>query len=99
MSVTVKFSCGGCSKEVDGTTFMRRHFDSVNGKGYGFGMWHEDTPQDVAPAGWIAFDPYTGCCYCPECWAEIEAPAVHASDCAVHNEPAMPNGPCDCSVR
>ena len=20
----------------------------------------------------------------------------HASDCAVHNEPAYPNGPCDC---
>ena len=25
-------------------------------------------------------------------------PAVaHASDCAVHNEPALPNGPCDCA--
>jgi hypothetical protein len=23
---------------------------------------------------------------------------IHASDCAVHNEPAMPNGPCDCGV-
>lgn len=22
----------------------------------------------------------------------------HRSDCAVHNEPAMPNGPCDCGV-
>ncbi|UPT53172.1 hypothetical protein [Synechococcus phage Ssp-JY42] len=22
----------------------------------------------------------------------------HASDCAVHNEPAMPNGPCDCGA-
>ncbi|GAB3416838.1 hypothetical protein NX774_12025 [Massilia agilis] len=26
-------------------------------------------------------------------------PAVHASDCAMHNEPAMPNGPCDCGAR
>lgn len=25
-----------------------------------------------------------------------EAPYRHASDCAVHNEPAMPNGSCDC---
>jgi hypothetical protein len=25
-----------------------------------------------------------------------EAGDGHASDCAVHNEPAMPNGPCDC---
>jgi hypothetical protein len=24
--------------------------------------------------------------------------AGHDSDCATHNEPAMPNGPCDCSV-
>lgn len=23
----------------------------------------------------------------------------HASDCAVHNEPAMPAGPCDCATR
>jgi NADH:ubiquinone oxidoreductase subunit 3 (subunit A) len=24
------------------------------------------------------------------------APAQHASDCAVHNAPALPPGPCDC---
>ena len=23
----------------------------------------------------------------------------HDSDCALHNEPAMPNGPCDCSAN
>ncbi len=23
----------------------------------------------------------------------------HTSDCAVHNEPAMPAGPCDCAAR
>lgn len=23
---------------------------------------------------------------------------IHASDCAVHNEPAYPNGPCDCGA-
>lgn len=23
---------------------------------------------------------------------------IHDSDCALHNEPAYPNGPCDCSV-
>ena len=72
MSVTVKFTCDGCFKEEVGTTFLSRHFDSLSGKGYGFGTWRTDTPQDVAPEGWVAFDPYTGCCYCPECWAEIE---------------------------
>lgn len=72
MSVTVHFSCGGCDAETKGTTFLRRHFDSINGSGYGFGNWRLDTPQDVAPEGWIAFDPYTGACYCPTCWADIE---------------------------
>ena len=23
---------------------------------------------------------------------------THASDCAVHNEPAYPNGPCNCGA-
>lgn len=30
-------------------------------------------------------------CQCPAC-----APVLHASDCAVHNAPALPVGPCDC---
>lgn len=29
--------------------------------------------------------------------AQRSAP-IHNSDCAVHNEPAMPAGPCDCGV-
>ena len=29
---------------------------------------------------------------------EILALRIHDSDCATHNEPAMPNGRCDCSV-
>jgi hypothetical protein len=24
---------------------------------------------------------------------------THASDCAVHNEPALPRGPCDCGAE
>ncbi|WP_418219853.1 hypothetical protein [Burkholderia metallica] len=31
-----------------------------------------------------------------EAW-NLRAP-IHASDCAVHNEPAYPNGPCDCGA-
>lgn len=27
------------------------------------------------------------------------SPAIHDSDCATHNEPAMPNGGCDCSLK
>lgn len=33
-------------------------------------------------------------CQCPACKDGI----IHASDCAVHNEPAKPNGPCNCGV-
>lgn len=32
-------------------------------------------------------------CQCGECTQEIR----HLSDCAVHNEPAMPKGKCNCS--
>jgi hypothetical protein len=28
----------------------------------------------------------------------ISPPRIHESDCAVHNEPAAPNGPCDCTL-
>ena len=31
-------------------------------------------------------------CGCVAC----EDGTLHLSDCAVHNEPAYPNGPCDC---
>jgi len=33
-------------------------------------------------------------CQCDACRNGV----VHESCCAVHNEPAYPNGPCDCSV-
>lgn len=29
----------------------------------------------------------------------ITGEPLHTSDCAVHNEPAMPNGPCDCGAQ
>jgi hypothetical protein len=32
-------------------------------------------------------------CQCPAC-----RPTIHASCCAVHNMPAMPDGPCDCGA-
>jgi len=70
--ITINFSCGGCFKEAKGTTFLRRRFHGVNGQSYGFGSWKTDPIESVAPEGWVAFDPYTACCYCPDCWAEIE---------------------------
>jgi hypothetical protein len=35
-------------------------------------------------------------CMCNACKDGI---TLHKSDCAVHNEPAYPNGPCDCMPR
>lgn len=35
-----------------------------------------------------------GSCQCPAC-----ATIQHASSCAVHNAPALPNGPCDCGAE
>lgn len=33
-------------------------------------------------------------CMCGACKGGV----IHASDCSVHNEPAYPNGPCDCGA-
>ncbi len=73
MSVKIKFECDGCQATADGKRSARRHFESFDGKGWGFGVWKHDQIFDLTPDDWIAFDPYTGCCYCPKCWAEIEA--------------------------
>ena len=72
MSVTVKFSCGECRATVEGTTYLRKGFRSFSGRDYGFGstVWRTSV-EDVVPEGWVAFDPYTHCCYCPECWKGI----------------------------
>ena len=72
MSVTVHFSCGGCDAKAEGTAPLRMEFVSVSGRSYGFGAPRmANTIDDVTPEGWIAYDPYTYCCYCPKCWGEI----------------------------
>ncbi len=34
----------------------------------------------------------------PTHWMPLPDGPAHDSDCSTHNEPAMPNGPCDCSL-
>lgn len=70
MSVHCVYECSGCFAKAEGRT-MERHFDSFNGKGYGFGVYRYDTAQDAAPDGWMAYDPHTGCTYCPACVNEV----------------------------
>ncbi len=72
MSVTVNFECGGCFDKAKGIKPLRRRFESFRGRLGGWGTYKTDTVEDVAPEGWVVYDPYTHCCYCPKCWAEIE---------------------------
>lgn len=74
MSVYVTFECGGCDAKVKGTLPLAREFRSFSGRGHGFGSRggvETVGVLDVVPEGWVAFDPYTYCTYCPTCWAEI----------------------------
>lgn len=75
MPTKLHMTCDGCHAETVSEKWLGRHFNSVNGKGYGFGAWEYDRPEDIAPEGWVVRDPFTGCTYCPECWVEITAAA------------------------
>lgn len=77
--ITVTFSCGGCEARTAGTRPVRSEFISLSGQDHGLGCMHTEPVSAVAPEGWMIADPYTGCCYCPACWAAIEdvaSPAV-----------------------
>jgi hypothetical protein len=71
MGVNIQFVCDGCEKDTPGERSLRRKFQGITGKSYGFGSYLYETPEDVKPDGWVSFDPYTGCCYCPSCWENI----------------------------
>jgi len=75
MSVHAIYECDGCFTTTQAT--LRSEFVSVSGRSYGFGSRVEQKASQVAPDGWIAFDPYTGCCYCPTCWLGITAEQRH----------------------
>ncbi len=71
--ITLTFSCGGCDKVEPGTTWLqRKRVVTMEGQAGSWGYRVEPKAEDVAPEGWISFDPYTQCTYCPECWAGIE---------------------------
>ncbi len=75
MGITLTFSCGGCDAFVQGKKAMTRTFHSFSGRSHGFGTYRIEPIEDLVPDGWIAFDPYTSCTYCPKCWKEIERAA------------------------
>lgn len=81
MSVQVRFHCDGCTKVAEGTERIRSDFVSVSGRSYGVGSFREEPASTKAPEGWVPFDPFTRCCYCPECWQQIaEATGEWAAD-------------------
>jgi hypothetical protein len=73
VSVTAHYACDGCSATAEAGPLLRRFEAAFSGRSYGFGRYVYDTVESVAPAGWMTFDPYTGCCYCPDCWSSIVA--------------------------
>lgn len=68
--IEVTYSCGGC----DAVETMRAEADYADAGG---GMVRVGLPtiRSTAPEGWVAFDPYTHCCYCATCWSAIEQDA------------------------
>lgn len=71
MAVTVEFQCGGCHEKEPGKNFgiIKQPLEQVSPNFARRLPWNVD---EVTPDGWIASDPYTGACYCPSCWWEIE---------------------------
>lgn len=78
MSVKIIYSCGGCDAVAEARAERRTIVDRprafvVDGVAFDRCRVETDTIESVCPEGWVAFDPYTHCCYCPECWASIES--------------------------
>jgi hypothetical protein len=74
VKVSITYDCGGCDKvETIDAGIVKRSFRSFSGRDHGFGTWMTQGPDYAAfaPEGWMAFDPYTQCCYCPACVALI----------------------------
>jgi hypothetical protein len=80
MPVTITLNCGGCDARAEGTAPLRRNFVSFSGQDHGFGQFRTGTVEDITPEGWMPYDPYTQCTYCPKCWASIEAHADTPGD-------------------
>ena len=80
MTIRATYSCDGCFTKIEGTTWFQRKFISATGKPYGLGTYTYSSVQDLTPTGWVDFDPFTGCCYCPECWKSIEGEEQNANN-------------------
>lgn len=77
MTVTLELRCGGCDERAT-VGPLRKRFHGTRGD-WGLGVPRVDPVEDLAPDGWVMFDPYTYCTYCPTCWASIVAEPAEVS--------------------
>jgi len=80
VTVVVTYSCGGCSATATAPEqVIRSEFRSLSGQSHGIGRQRQEPPRiaSLAPEGWVAFDPWTACTYCKDCWAAICAETGH----------------------
>lgn len=77
MSVTIELACSGCT-----ATIRRDVHQTVTTHGQATinGVVCDRVSTRIPSinrvfdgTGWVPFDPYTGCCYCEDCWESIEA--------------------------
>lgn len=74
VTATLRYSCGGCDKvEEVQVPRLGSRFHGISGGESGFGRWVNEVidAEKHCPEGWMAFDPYTRCCYCPDCVESI----------------------------
>jgi hypothetical protein len=71
MSVMIELSCSGCMDATIRVGPLRKRFHGTRGE-WGWGSASVDSIEDLTPEGWVMFDPYTYCTYCPSCWAGIQ---------------------------
>ena len=70
MSVEITYNCNGCDATASSGRVKAEHVPIFGGNS-GWCKREVPTIEQSAPEGWVAFDPYTLCCYCPKCCAEI----------------------------
>ena len=64
--ITITYACDGCRTKLTHSQTTAPVAVVVDSK-----RVNRHTLVECAPAGWVAFDPYTNACYCLECWVEI----------------------------
>ena len=74
MGIKITFECGGCDAAEVVRVSMVIVAEVPSGTYY-----RQPKIEDATPKGWVAFDPFTHCCYCPTCWADIMAPKESAA--------------------